>query len=156
MNQTLEHLKNRTAILWSYLAGKTVVAGGPKYVLLEATGKCNLFCPMCPRELVHFEPVDIPMPLFKKIIDEAKGFLEFAVPYGGGEPMLNPAIFEMIKFCRDRNIRVGFSTNGTMEQSRTQPQTSRRGFGLPDIRFRRSHQGELQKISQRREVRRNA
>ena len=79
-----------------------------------------------------------------------------AVLYGGGEPMLNPAIFEMIKFCRDRNIRVGFSTNGTMEQSRTQPQTSRRGFGLPDIRFRRSHQGELRKISQRREVRRNA
>ncbi len=37
-----------------------------------------------------------------------------AVLYGGGEPMLNPAIFEMIKFCRDRNIRVGFSTNGTM------------------------------------------
>lgn len=114
MNQTLSHLRNRTAILWSYLAGKTVVAGGPKYILLEATGKCNLFCPMCPRELVHFEPVDIPMPLFKKIIDEAKSFLEFAVPYGGGEPMLNPAIFEMIKFCRDRNIRVGVSTNGTM------------------------------------------
>ena len=114
MHQTLSHVRNRGAILWSYLAGRTVVAGGPKYILLEATGKCNLFCPMCPRELVHFEPVDIPMPLFKKIIDEAKSFLEFAVPYGGGEPMLNPAIFEMIKFCRDRNIRVGFSTNGTM------------------------------------------
>jgi len=117
MNQTLAHLKNRTAILWSYLARKTVVAGGPKYILLEATGKCNLFCPMCPRELVHFEPVDIPMPLFRKIIDEAKAFLEFAVPYGGGEPMLNPAIFEMIKFCRDRNIRVGISTNGTMNNA---------------------------------------
>jgi radical SAM protein with 4Fe4S-binding SPASM domain len=114
MFQSLSHVRNRAAILWSYLAKKTVVAGGPKYVLLEATGKCNLFCPMCPRELVHFEPVDMPMPLFRKIVDEAKQFLEFAIPYGGGEPMLNPRIFEMIKFCRDRNIRVGFSTNGTM------------------------------------------
>jgi radical SAM protein with 4Fe4S-binding SPASM domain len=114
MHQSLSHIKNRTAILWSYLARKTLVAGGPKYILLEATGKCNLFCPMCPRELVHFEPVDIPIALFKKIIDEARSFLEFTVPYGGGEPMLNPRIFEMIQFCRERNIRVGFSTNGTM------------------------------------------
>ncbi len=114
MNQSLSHLKNRAAIFWSYLSKKPVVPGGPKYILLEATGKCNLFCPMCPRELVHFEPVDIPMPLFHKVIDEAKTYLEFTVPYGGGEPMLNPRIFEMIQFCRDRNIRVGFSTNGTM------------------------------------------
>jgi radical SAM protein with 4Fe4S-binding SPASM domain len=114
MNQSLSHLKNRAAILWSYVTRKTTVSGGPKYFLLEATGKCNLFCPMCPRELVHFEPVDIPLPLFKKVIDEAKDFLEFTVPYGGGEPMLNPRIFDMIQFCRDRNIYVGFSTNGTM------------------------------------------
>lgn len=114
MNQSLSHLKNRLAISWSYVTRKTVVSGGPKYLLLEATGKCNLFCPMCPRELVHFEPVDIPMPLFKKVIEEARDFLEFTVPYGAGEPMLNPRIFEMIQFCRDRNIRIGFSTNGTM------------------------------------------
>jgi len=114
MRRSLRHIKNRTAILWSYLAGKTVVAGGPKYILLEATGKCNLFCPMCPRELVSFEPEDIPMGLFKKVIEEAKDYLEFTVPYGGGEPMLNPRIFEMIRFCRELNLRVGFSTNGTM------------------------------------------
>ncbi len=114
MNQSLSHFKNRMSILRSYVAKKTVVHGGPKYFLLEATGKCNLFCPMCPRELVHFEPVDIPLPLFKKVIDEARNFLEFTVPYGGGEPMLNPRIFEMIQFCRERHIRVGFSTNGTM------------------------------------------
>jgi radical SAM protein with 4Fe4S-binding SPASM domain len=113
MMQAVSHVRNRAAILWSYLAKRPVVAGGPKYVLLEATGKCNLFCPMCPRELVHFDPIDMPMPLFRKVIDEAKSFLEFTIPYGGGEPMLNPRIFEMIQFCRERNIRVGFSTNGT-------------------------------------------
>ncbi|MBI1745435.1 MAG: SPASM domain-containing protein [Acidobacteria bacterium] len=102
------------AILWSYLSKRTIVHGGPKYVLIEATGKCNLFCPMCPRELVHFEPVDIPLPLFKKVIEEARGFLEFTVPYGAGEPMLNPRIFEMITFCRAHNIRIGLSTNGTL------------------------------------------
>lgn len=68
---------------------------------------------MCPRELVHFEPADMPMDLFEKVVEEARSFLEFTIPYGGGEPMLNPRIFEMIRFCRDRKIRVGFSTNGT-------------------------------------------
>lgn len=114
MNQSLSHLKNRLAIVQSYLARQTTVRGGPKYILLEATGKCNLFCPMCPRELVHFEPVDIPMPLFHKVIEEARAHLEFAVPYGAGEPMLNKRIFEIIRFCRERRIRIGISTNGTM------------------------------------------
>jgi radical SAM protein with 4Fe4S-binding SPASM domain len=114
MNHSLSHIRNRAAIFWSYVTRKTVVAGGPKYVLLEATGKCNLFCPMCPRELVHFEPIDIPMPLFSKVIEEARDFLEFTVPYGAGEPLLNKRIFEMIRFCRDRNIRIGLSTNGTL------------------------------------------
>ncbi len=114
MSPLWSHFRNRLAISRSYLAKKSVVAGGPKYVLLEATGKCNLFCPMCPRQLFKFEPADMPMPLFHKIIEESKSFLEFIVPYGGGEPMLNPRIFEMIEFCRERNLRVGFSTNGTL------------------------------------------
>jgi radical SAM protein with 4Fe4S-binding SPASM domain len=114
MSRLLSHYKNRLAIAWSYLSGKPRVTGGPKYILIESTGKCNLSCPMCPRELVKFEPADIPMPLFEKVIEESKDFLEFIVPYGGGEPMLNPHIFDMIRFCRERNLRVGFSTNGTI------------------------------------------
>lgn len=117
MDQSLSHIRNRMAILWSYVARRTVVRGGPKYVLLEATGKCNLFCPMCPRELVHFEPVDIPMPLFKKVIEEAREYLEFAVPYGAGEPLLNRQIFDMIRFCRERQVSIGISTNGTLNDA---------------------------------------
>lgn len=114
MSHSLSHFKNRMVIFRSYVGRKTVVRGGPKYVLLEATGKCNLFCPMCPRELVHFEPVDIPMPLFQKVIEEARDYLEFTVPYGAGEPLLNKRIFEMVRFCRERHIRIGISTNGTL------------------------------------------
>lgn len=122
MKQSLSRLRNRVRILWSYVARKTVVHGGPKYLVIEATGKCNLSCPMCPRELVHFDPVDVPMPLFAKVIEEARGFLEFAVPYGAGEPLLNVRIFDMIRFCRERKIRIGISTNGTLNN----PERNRR------------------------------
>lgn len=114
MSRSWLHCKNRLAIIRSYITRKAIVSGGPKYILIESTGKCNLTCPMCPRELVDFEPADIPLPLFEKVIDGSKDFLEFVVPYGGGEPMLNPRIFDMVRFCRERGLRVGFSTNGTM------------------------------------------
>jgi radical SAM protein with 4Fe4S-binding SPASM domain len=52
--------------------------------------------------------------IFRKIIDEGRDFLEFAVPYGAGEPLLNPQIFEMIAYCTKLGIPSGISTNGTV------------------------------------------
>jgi radical SAM protein with 4Fe4S-binding SPASM domain len=68
---------------------------------------------MCPRENLYFPAKDMSLPTFKKIIDEAKDYLEFAVPYGVGEPLLNPHIFEMIAYCRRRGVPSGLSTNAT-------------------------------------------
>jgi radical SAM protein with 4Fe4S-binding SPASM domain len=69
---------------------------------------------MCPRENLYFPPKDMDLALFRKIIDESKEFLEFAVPYGVGEPMLNPEIFEMIAYCRRSGVPTGLSTNATV------------------------------------------
>jgi radical SAM protein with 4Fe4S-binding SPASM domain len=68
---------------------------------------------MCPRENIYFPARDMALPLFKKIIDESKDFLEFAVPYGVGEPLLNPEIFDMIAYCRQEGVPTGISTNAT-------------------------------------------
>jgi len=68
---------------------------------------------MCPRENIHFPPRDMELPLFKKIIDEGKDFLEFAVPYGVGEPLLNPEIFDMLAYCKQVGVPSGISTNAT-------------------------------------------
>jgi len=107
-------LRNRLGLLRSYIGKKPVVDGGPLTLAIESTAKCNLFCPMCPRENIYFPPRDMELSLFKKIIDEAKDYLEFAVPYGVGEPMLNPDIFEMISYCRTRGVPTGLSTNATI------------------------------------------
>ncbi len=93
---------------------KSRVAGGPLTLAIESTAKCNLFCPMCPRENIYFPPKDMEMPVFKKIIDEAKDTLEFAVPYGVGEPLLNPGIYDMLAYCRDAGVPTGISTNATI------------------------------------------
>jgi radical SAM protein with 4Fe4S-binding SPASM domain len=113
MTSLKQQFRNRLGLLWSYLRKKTVVPGGPLSLAIESTAKCNLFCPMCPRENYYFPPKDMELALFKKIIDEAKDTLEFAVPYGVGEPLLNPEIYAMISYCRELGLPTGLSTNAT-------------------------------------------
>jgi radical SAM protein with 4Fe4S-binding SPASM domain len=40
--------------------------------------------------------------------------VEFIWPYGIGEPMIHPGIFEMIRITREAGIRTGLSTNATL------------------------------------------
>jgi radical SAM protein with 4Fe4S-binding SPASM domain len=107
-------LRNRLSLLKSYLAGDSVLKGRPTHIIIEGTAKCNLFCPMCPRELAYFPPKDMELELFSKIVAEGKDYLEFVVPFGGGEPLLGKDIFRMISLCRDHGIRAWISTNGTV------------------------------------------
>jgi radical SAM protein with 4Fe4S-binding SPASM domain len=106
--------RNRFALMRAYLAKRAIVPGGPLTLTIESTAKCNLFCPMCMREKVYFPPRDMDISIFRKIIDEGKDCLEFAVPYGAGEPLLNPQIFDMISYCSRLGIPTGISTNGTV------------------------------------------
>jgi radical SAM protein with 4Fe4S-binding SPASM domain len=106
-------VRNRLGLLTSYLRKRARVPGGPLTLAIESTAKCNLFCPMCPRETLYFPPRDMDLSLFHKIIDEAKDFLEFAVPYGVGEPLLNPEIYDMIAYCKKLGVPTGISTNAT-------------------------------------------
>ena len=106
-------VRNRLGLLKSYLSRRAVVPGGPLTLTIESTAKCNLFCPMCPRESLYFPPKDMELSLFRQIIDEAKDYLEFAVPYGVGEPLLNPDIYEMISYCKSKGVPTGLSTNAT-------------------------------------------
>src|SRR5512146_2483676 len=106
--------RNRLALLKAYLGKRARVPGSPLTLTIESTAKCNLFCPMCMRETVYFPPRNMDISVFRKIIDEGRDSLEFAVPYGAGEPLLNPEIFEMIAYCTKLGIPTGISTNGTV------------------------------------------
>lgn len=106
--------RNRVGLLKSYLLRRTHVPGGPLSLAIESTAKCNLFCPMCPRETFYFPPKDMDLAVFRKVIDESKDFLEFAVPYGAGEPLLNPEIYDMLAYCKSVGLPTGISTNATI------------------------------------------
>src|SRR5204863_6936582 len=113
-------LRNRISIAASYFRRKAVLSGGPIEITLESTAKCNLYCPMCPRHIYTFDNENMDLDLYRKIVEDCKDYVEFIWPYGIGEPMIHPSIFEMIRITRDAGIRTGMSTNATlMDDKRT-------------------------------------
>ena len=52
--------------------------------------------------------------LFKKIVDEAKSFINDMYIHHRGEPLLNPALFELIAYAHEAGIHVRFHSNGAL------------------------------------------
>lgn len=108
-------IKNRFRLVKGYKKGKAKIAAYPVELVLEITNKCNLACVMCPRVNMK-RPVGVmDLGLFKNIIDQVKDYIELVYISGGlGEPTIHPKLFDMVKYCRDSNVRVGISTNATL------------------------------------------
>lgn len=105
---------NRAKILWSFLRSSDRVPALPVEYIVETTAKCNLYCPMCPRE-THKQPKeDMPPEVFEKLVAEAGATAEHMMLIGLGEPFLDPAIFDRIHYCEKHGISTLLSTNGTL------------------------------------------
>ena len=81
----------------------------PISVVWEITNNCNFKCPHC-RAYEEFTVDD--EQIENKIIDELIKNDILTVNISGGEPLLNPRIFEIIQRLRNANMYVGISTNG--------------------------------------------
>jgi MoaA/NifB/PqqE/SkfB family radical SAM enzyme len=55
----------------------------------------------------------MPIELFNELIPFL-GHTDLVYLQGWGEPLLNKDIFEMVRICKDRGKRVGFTTNGML------------------------------------------
>ena len=111
---TPSFMNNRRTIIMDYVRHRTLVRGNPFVLHLEVTNKCNLKCRMCPRENMEREEGFMEFTLFKKIIDDARGKIEFVELYLFGEPLMHRKIFDMIKYCKEAGMHVGLSTNATL------------------------------------------
>jgi MoaA/NifB/PqqE/SkfB family radical SAM enzyme len=80
---------------------------------LEVTTKCNLKCKMCEHSFDMLIKPDLDFSAFQKIIGELP-YLKNLILQGLGEPLLNPDLFRMIAAAKQRGIRTGFTTNGTL------------------------------------------
>ncbi len=107
-------LWNRAKLLWAYLRGAEQVNALPVEYIVETTAKCNIYCPMCPRE-THKQPKeDMDEAVYRKLVDGASRTAEHMMLIGLGEPFLDPGIFDRIHYCQQHGISSLISTNGTL------------------------------------------
>ncbi len=104
---------NRAILLWEYLRGRTRLRGRPVEYIVETTAKCNLYCPMCPRETFKQPKEDMAQEIFERLVAESAPAAEHMMLIGLGEPFMDPRIFERIEYCARHNISTLLSTNGT-------------------------------------------
>jgi radical SAM protein with 4Fe4S-binding SPASM domain len=105
---------NRAKLLASYLRGSARVRGLPVEYIVETTAKCNLYCPMCPRE-THKQPKeDMTDEIFTRLVNESGESAEHMMLIGLGEPLLDPKIFDRIEYCARHRVSTLLSTNGTL------------------------------------------
>lgn len=109
---------NRAKLLWGYLARRPTLPALPIEYIVETTVKCNLYCPMCPRE-THKQPkTDMTHEVFQHVVRETREAAEYMMLIGLGEPFMDPAIFDRIEFCHRHSISTLLSTNGTLLDER--------------------------------------
>ncbi len=114
MLASLQRLRNRLTLLRGYLTRSTFVNGLPVEYIVETTAKCNLYCPMCPRE-THPQPkADMSDDIFEALVQGAGNSAEHMMLIGLGEPCLDPKIFDRVEYCARHNISTLLSTNGTL------------------------------------------
>jgi len=105
---------NRAKLLWGYLRGESRLSALPVEYIVETTAKCNLYCPMCPRE-THKQPKeDMTTEIFTRLVRGASQSAEHMMLIGLGEPFLDFKIFERIEYCHRHRISTLLSTNGTL------------------------------------------
>jgi len=85
----------------------------PAHLQIEPSNKCNLKCVMCPRNEHIFKEGNMKLEQFKKIINENKQLKQITLS-GYGEPTINLALEDMIKYAKSKKINVEIITNGTL------------------------------------------
>jgi len=110
---------NRARLLWGYLRRKTTLRGLPVEYIVETTAKCNLYCPMCPRETYKQPKEDMSDEIFERLVAESGRSAEHMMLIGLGEPFMDRKIFDRIEYCERHNVSTLLSTNGTFLDEKT-------------------------------------
>jgi radical SAM protein with 4Fe4S-binding SPASM domain len=87
--------------------------GFPTHLHIEPSTLCNLKCAFCPVTTGMERPTGfMPAEVFKKTIDELADYLFLILLWDWGEPFLNPSIYDMIAYAKQKDVRIISSTNG--------------------------------------------
>jgi radical SAM protein with 4Fe4S-binding SPASM domain len=112
-NVPLKKVKNWLLVESSLLFKPEKPWGWPTHLQVEPTNLCNLQCPLCPvTEGLNRPKGHMKLDLFQRFIDEVGDYVFLIILWDWGEPFLNPAVYEMISYAKEKDIKLVSSTNG--------------------------------------------
>lgn len=83
-----------------------------KRIYIEITSACNLNCSFCQETLR--DPVFMNTRQFEHVLKEVRPYTNYIYLHVKGEPLLHPQLEEILKMCRDADMTVNLTTNGTL------------------------------------------
>ncbi|MGD2146590.1 MAG: radical SAM protein [Anaerolineae bacterium] len=109
--------------------------GWPTHLQVEPSCRCNLRCKLCPvTEGLDRPAGNMDFELFRKLIDEVYRYVFLIILWDWGEPFLNPAVYDMIAYAKQRGVKLISSTNGMVFADRDHAERLVRS-GLDSIIF---------------------
>ena len=96
---------------------------GPEWIILGVNNVCNLHCKMCDvgtqnletnfaQNLVGSHPLNMPLPLFQKIIDQTHQYYPQAkIGYAFTEPLIYPHLKESLIYAHQKGLQTTVTTN---------------------------------------------
>jgi MoaA/NifB/PqqE/SkfB family radical SAM enzyme len=105
-------LEQRTVVTYLKSVDWESSSRSPLVVELDPTSMCNLACPDCiSGSLLNQD--EIPSERLLSLTDEMiNGGVRAVILIGGGEPMMHPAIEEVMRRLGEADVKIGITTNG--------------------------------------------
>ncbi len=86
---------------------------------IEPTRRCNLNCKICMRPSLDETSALLSLEDFKKIFASSLRLRHIAL-HGWGEPLLNPQLFQMVRYAESQGVSSEVTTNATLLQKNTE------------------------------------
>ncbi|MBU7032367.1 MAG: radical SAM protein [Theionarchaea archaeon] len=83
-------------------------------VYLELTRECNLHCEHCYSDAGSPRDDELSFAEIKSLIDQLAGMGVLSLTLTGGEPLLHPRLFDIMKYARKNHLSLLLFTNGTL------------------------------------------
>ena len=84
----------------------------PTTLQIEPTRRCNLNCKICIRPNLNELTALLSLEDFGKVLDSSN--LRHVALHGWGEPLLNPELFQMVKYAESKGVSTELTTNATL------------------------------------------
>ena len=99
---------------------KKIVDDYPPYLQIEPTSICNFRCVFCYQTDTSFTQKEkghmgtMPFELFKDVVDQAEGKIDFLSLASRGEPLVCKDIGKMLKYCVGKFLGLKLNTNASL------------------------------------------